>query len=66
MEDFRVTVSDIRSTGHCALGIRRWFERNGFDFRHVLRNGVLASEMEATGDGQGIQVVERLRARRKG
>lgn len=59
-----ITITDVRRAGHCVSGARAWFERHGLDFRAFLRDGIPAADMLATGDGQGIQVVERTRARR--
>jgi hypothetical protein len=60
-----ITITDIRAAGHCARGARRWFEEHGIDFRRVVREGIPASELLATGDAIGIQVVERTLERRK-
>ena len=56
-DDLRITIKDVRLAGHCVRGAKEWFERYGFDFGRVLQEGVLASEMIATGDEQGIRVV---------
>lgn len=65
-EDFVITVSDCRQAGHCARGIRRWFEDHGLDFRDFCRNGISAQVMWDTGDGQGRNVVSHVLNKRKG
>lgn len=64
--DFLISISDIRKSGHCSRGAKNFFETNGLDFRHFLKNGILASELSATGDAQAKQVVDRTRERRYG
>lgn len=54
-----ITVSDCRANGHCALGIKKWFESQGFDFRDFLRNGISADKFLATGDAYAIRIVKR-------
>lgn len=58
-----ITVTDIRQAGHCATGIRDWFERQGFDFRDFLKNGIDEDRLRATGDGQILAVLKRIEAR---
>lgn len=64
--DFLVTVDDCRKAGHCALGIRRWFEAHGYDFRHFLKNGRSALELLAIDDAQMNNVIARTLERRHG
>lgn len=52
-----ITIKDVRLAGHCVRGAKAWFEHHGFDFHDVIGDGVLASDMVATGDEQGIRVV---------
>lgn len=64
-DDFTITMADIMATGHCPSGVRAWFKRNDLDFRKFMREGITASDMLATGDGMGAQVVARI-SKRKG
>lgn len=64
--DFTLTITDIRRTGHCPQGIRRWFEEHGYDFRDFLKNGRSAKELLETGDGLAEQVVTRVWEHRNG
>jgi len=59
----KVTVDDCRRAGHCAIGIRRWFEYRGLDFRDFLRNGIDVDIFLATGDAYAIRVVQLKRER---
>jgi hypothetical protein len=52
-----ITITDIRRAGFCPSGIREWFEGKGFDFRDVLKNGISATRLLATGDGRAERVV---------
>ena len=63
MEDPIVTIDDIRKTGHCVKGIRRWFEAYGLDFRQFISTGIRASELEATGDQLAFEVVSKIKGR---
>lgn len=65
-DDFLVTVNDIRKTGHCTRGMRRWFEMMRLDFAAFLKNGIAASALLATGDGMAETVVARIRAQNNG
>jgi hypothetical protein len=63
-DDLRITMDDCVKAGHCPSGVRKWFHQQGLDFRAFMRAGIPASDMLATGDAQGQQVVERTIARR--
>lgn len=60
MSDEKITIDDCRAL-HCAIGIRRWFESYGFDFRDFLKNGIAQDKFLATGDGYAKRIVERKR-----
>lgn len=66
MDDFIVTINDIRKTGHCTAGTRRWFAANGLDFREFLKNGMPASLLEEKGDAMAGEVIAKIRSRRNG
>lgn len=59
-----ITINDVRRTGHCVRGIKRWFEGHNLDFDRFLRRGVEAETLLATGDALAIQVVTAVRERR--
>lgn len=58
-----VTVSDIRATGHCVLGIRAWFDSHDLDFNHFMRHGIDAETLLATNDGLAHRVVGMVKQR---
>lgn len=60
----RITITDIRRTGHCVRGIKRWFDGHGLDFKAFLANGIDAEVLLATGDALALQVVAAVRERR--
>lgn len=64
MSDFVITARDLRSKGFCAKGQKAWFESRGMDFKEFLKNGILASELLATGDAMAERAVELLEADR--
>jgi hypothetical protein len=59
--DLTITITDVRRAGYCASGARKWFEAHGFDFRQVIKNGVSAEALLATGDGLAERVVRLTR-----
>lgn len=61
-----ITINDVRRAGYCALGARRWFEAQGFDFRAFLKNGIPAEQFLSTGDAHAKRVVERKMERTNG
>lgn len=63
MDDFIVTIDDLRKTGHCVVGIKRWFGANGLDFNKAVKSGIAASVLLATGDELGREAVEKIRGR---
>ncbi len=54
-----ITSKDVRPY-YCASGLRRWFERNGLDFKDFLANGVSADALRATGDPSALFIIERV------
>lgn len=44
-----VHMRHLRAAGYCASGARAWFARHQIELRR-LREGIPASELEATGD----------------
>jgi hypothetical protein len=58
-EGLRITMDDCVKAGHCAKGVRRWFNEQGLDFRAFMAAGIPAEDMLATGDARGINVVQR-------
>lgn len=63
--DFIITINDVRATGHCVRGIKRWFEMNRLDFADFLANGIPAEKVINV-DAIGISVVEKVKAARNG
>lgn len=61
----KITITDLRRAGHCASGIRRWFEAQGLDFRDFLKNGIDEETLRATGDGQVLNALDSI-ARNRG
>lgn len=52
-----IYMDDIRKTGHCVLGARRWFAIHRLDFRKFNEEGLPASVLLATNDDLARQVV---------
>lgn len=51
----KVTMSEIRELRYCASGAKTWCERYGFDFRELVRDGLDADAVAATGDELGVR-----------
>lgn len=49
-DDPIITIADMRRV-FCVVGVKRWMEERGLDFRDFVRNGIPASELEAAGAG---------------
>lgn|ERR1051325_9976263 len=60
-----ITISDISAAGYCARGAKGWFEGYGINFRDVIRNGITAGDLLATGDAHAERVVEAKLARER-
>lgn len=63
-EDFIITISDARNytdRGGCKNGFQLFLESHGFNFRSVVRHGIKASELLATGDVRAIALVNKVR-----
>lgn len=50
------------SAGLCHSVSRKWMAEHGLDWLSFVRNGILASELEATGDAIALDLVEHARA----
>jgi hypothetical protein len=60
----KITIDDIRKTGHCVAGARDWFFRHDLDFRDFIRNGIEEEKFLASGDVIAAQIVQATRDRR--
>ena len=58
-----ITIGDISAAGYCARGARRWFEGYGHNFRDIVKNGITAENLLATGDAHAERVVAARLAR---
>lgn len=63
--NFNVKMDDIIAAGHCVRGAQLWATNNNIDWRRFLRDGVPATELLATGDGQAMQVLDHIIRLRK-
>lgn len=62
----RLSIREIRETGHCVRGIRDWLTTRGFDFKDVVKNGISIKDIERQDDEIGRQVIAKaLENRRK-
>lgn len=70
-EDFLVTIEDYRAVRkgrageYCLPGLKRWAEKNGKSYKHILKNGVMVSEMRGINDPYVEKVIEAARGRRE-
>jgi len=63
MADVRVIETGRKKPGFCVKGTREWCERYGFDFRELVRGGLDADAVLATGDAFAARAVEQMRKR---
>lgn len=61
MSDPIVTLRDIHGVHQCRKGAKQFFDRYNLDWDSFRRNGIRASELEATGDALVNKVVEKVR-----
>lgn len=64
--DLVITMDDICKAGFCARKTPWWFSQHGLDFRHFHKNGILATDLAATGDAIALQVIQRTMDRSRG
>lgn len=50
MKTDRVTITDIRSAGYCAPGLRRQCKALGLDIRRLVNDGIPIEELEMIDD----------------
>jgi arsenate reductase-like glutaredoxin family protein len=54
----KIYINDVRKSGHCVRGAKKWFQEHDMDFRDFLRNGVDSETFVTKGDGLAKKVVE--------
>lgn len=57
----KITVDDARRAGFCLQGLKSWAEENGYDYRDMIKNGVSAEKLEATGHGGIVELVKKVK-----
>lgn len=63
MSSVRLTMADLRSAGHCARGIRQFFDKHGLDVAQLVREGVPEDELAHIDDANLKQALGVARAR---
>ncbi len=56
MSDPIVRIEHAKKAGMCSRGVRQWFQANNLDYARFLTSGLLASEVEATGNALAMKV----------
>lgn len=56
-----VTIEHAKRLNMCSRGIRQWFEINGLDYSQFLKEGLPASQVEATNNALAIKVAAMAR-----
>lgn len=64
-DDFVVRMPDVRAAFNCSRGAREFAHRHNLSWDRFLEEGILASELVATGDQLAIDMVEALRGRQQ-
>lgn len=65
MSDPLVRMEHIRAAKMCSRGARDFFNRHNLDWSKFLKEGIPATELEATGDTMAITVAEVARGRQQ-
>lgn len=63
MSELLVKLEDLRAAHYCGSGIRTWLAHHGFEMRVLLREGLPAAMLEATGDHFALKAVAIARSR---
>lgn len=58
-----ITIDDCRAAGHCARGIKKWFDGYGLDFKAFLKDGISEEAFLATNDAYAIDIVRLKKAK---
>lgn len=53
-----VFVRHVRAANLCTRGMRTWLDAHGFDLNDVVKNGIPAEVLDATGDALAARVVD--------
>lgn len=62
MSDVIVRSKHLRAAGFCLIpGVRDWCKQHNVDFRRLMKEGIPASELEATGDLFAKKAVEQAK-----
>jgi len=61
----KIYMSDLRASGMCASGSRRFFEQKKWDWAGFLKNGIDIEIVEKSNDAMAQQVVEYVKNGRK-
>lgn len=62
----RITIDDCRRAGHCARGVKNWFDNRGLDFKTFLKEGIDEETFTATQDAYAIEIVRLKKAKGNG
>ncbi len=65
MRDPLVTLADMRGIGYCNRGARLWFSRYGLDWNLFRKEGLPASQIEATGEAMALRLCSEVRRGQK-
>jgi len=63
MNDFIVTIEDVRGIAYCSRGTRSFFKSHNMDWSVFLKDGLPASLFLNTNDAMAIKVVEQAKIR---
>lgn len=58
MDEVLVTMKHVRKAKMCSKGARSFFRKHDLNWSRFLRQGLPASEIEATGDKMALDVVK--------
>jgi hypothetical protein len=63
MDDFKVTLRDVKDCKLCMSGVRVWAKSRGLEWTEILNEGLWASRLEAMNDAFGNRALAQARRR---
>ena len=57
-QSLTITIRDVIRAGYCGVGVQRWTEQHGFDFRDAVKNGIPASVLLESGDAISLRIIK--------
>ena len=63
MSQSRVTVKDIRASGHCVTGLKDFCGKHGLSLEQLVREGIPVSDLDQIDDANLKLVLDKVKER---